>query len=154
MLWLRRWGPAILWAAVIWTFSTRAFSAEQTSRFIFPLLRWLLPHATTETLALLHGLLRKCGHLTEYFIFSLLVLRGVRGGRPGWRLAWGVAVVLIAAGYAALDEFHQSFVPERTASPWDLLLDSAGAVIAQFFAWIYVRRHPQPLDPGKATRLS
>ncbi len=37
---------------------------------------------------------------------------------------------------AALDEFHQSFVPSRTASPWDALLDTTGAAAAQIFLWL------------------
>jgi VanZ family protein len=46
---------------------------------------------------------------------------------------------VIATGYSALDEFHQSFVPSRTASPWDSLLDTAGAATAQFVLWLWFR---------------
>jgi len=135
MRWLRAWAPAILWAGVISFFSTSYFSAPGTSRFILPFLRWLLPGASPGTLDELHFLIRKAAHLAEYFIFSLLVLRGLRGGRAGWRLRWALMTVAIAAGYAALDEFHQWFVPGRSASPMDSLLDSCGAAAAQLFAW-------------------
>jgi len=139
MRWLRKWGPAIGWAAVIWVFSTEIFSASGTSRVILPLLRWLLPQASQETLHMLHFAIRKAAHLTEYFIFSLLLLRGVRGERKGWRLAWGVATVAIVAVYAALDEVHQAFVPGRGASPLDSLLDTSGAATAQLLAWVHAR---------------
>ncbi len=149
---LRRWYPAILWAAAIWFFSTANFSASATSPILIPLLRWLLPQASRETLELLHFLTRKAAHVVEFFIFSLLVLRGIRGERRGWKVAWGLATVLIAAGYAALDEVHQAFVPGRTASPMDSLLDTSGAVTAQLLAWAYTRRqarqHRRDAVPG------
>ncbi len=134
---LRQWAPAIAWAALIWVFSTASFSASSTSRFILPLLHWLLPQASPETLAMLHGVIRKSAHFIEYFILSLLLLRGVRGQRGGWKLAWGLAAVFIAACYAVLDELHQAFVPERTGSPLDSLLDTYGAAAAQLLAWAY-----------------
>ena len=135
MAWLRSWRPAIGWAATIWIFSTELFSSQSTAWLLFPLLHWLLPNASATTLMLWHIRIRKSAHLAEFFIFSLLVLRGIRGGRAGWRLTWGLASVAIAADYAALDEVHQAFVPTRGASALDALLDSLGAAIAQAFAW-------------------
>ncbi len=139
MRWLPRWGPAIAWAVVIWLFSTSGFSGFNTSRFIVPLLRWLLPRASEETLWFLHFLIRKTAHFVEYFVFSLLLLRGVRGERTGWKLAWSIAAVAMAAAYAALDELHQTFVPGRGGSPLDSLLDTFGAGTAQLLAWTRTR---------------
>jgi VanZ family protein len=45
--------------------------------------------------------------------------------------------VVIVLGYAALDEFHQVFVPSRHASPWDALLDTTGAAAAQVVLWLW-----------------
>lgn len=134
---VKAWLPAILWAGVISSLSTDTFSAEHTSVIIVPILQWLFPHASHATIEALHGLIRKSAHLTEYFIFSILLVRGLRGPERGWMLRWAIWAVAIAAGYAALDEFHQSFVPSRTASPWDALLDSVGATAAQVFLWIW-----------------
>ena len=89
MQWLKRWWPALAWAVVISCFSTGAFTSEHTSRIIIPVLHWLFPHASTQTLHLIHHYIRKCAHFTEYFILSLLVLRGIRAGRPGTRLRVG-----------------------------------------------------------------
>ena len=140
MRWLRHWAPAILWAAAIWTFSTGAFTSENTSRFLLPMLKWLLPGASAATLLLLHSLIRKAAHVAEYFVFSLLALRGVRGEERGWRVTWGLAAIVIVLCYAALDEVHQLLVPGRGASPWDVLLDGFGAVLAQAVAAWRVRR--------------
>ena len=58
-------------------------------------------------------MIRKMGHVTEYFILSLLILRGIRAGKQGVHLGWAVAAIVIVGCYAALDEFHQSFVEKR-----------------------------------------
>jgi VanZ family protein len=129
--WLKRWWPAVVWAVAISLFSTGAFTAENTSRIIIPILHWLFPHAPGATLSQIHHYIRKCAHFTEYFILSLLVLRGIRAGRPGTRFAWALLVVAIVMCYASLDEFHQRFVPGRTAAVGDVLIDTTGGAAAQ-----------------------
>jgi VanZ family protein len=131
MEWLKRWWPALLWAIVISAFSTGVFTSDNTSRIIVPILKWFFSHASQETLFLVHHFIRKMGHLTEYFILSLLILRGIRAGKTGIHLGWALAAVAIVGCYAALDEFHQSFVPGRTAAVSDVLIDTAGGVAAQ-----------------------
>jgi len=75
----------------------------------------------------------------EYFIFCLLLYRGVRGDRKGWRWTWGLAALFCAAGYSVLDEIHQAFVASRTASAYDSLLDSIGAFAAFGVLWMWFR---------------
>jgi len=128
---LKAWLPAIAWAAVISGLSTDTFSAEHTSLIIVPVLQWLFPHASAATIAMMHGVIRKSAHFTEYFVLSVLLVRGLRSENRGWTLKWAIWAILISAGYAALDEFHQSFVPSRTASGWDAMLDTVGAIAAQ-----------------------
>jgi len=134
---VKNWLPAIAWACVISWLSTDTFSSEHTSTIIIPVLHRLIPQASAETLELIHAIIRKTAHLTEYFIFSILLMRGLRGQERGWKLRWAIWAVVIAAGYASLDEFHQSFVPSRTPSPWDALLDTAGASVAQSVLWLW-----------------
>jgi VanZ family protein len=134
MSWAKKWLPVILWAALISGFSTHAFTSENTSRIIVPVLHWLLPHASQATLDLLHHYIRKCGHFTEYFILSLLILRGIRASRRETRLAWAAITLLFVALYASLDEYHQSFVPGRTAAAGDVLIDTTGGAVAQLAA--------------------
>ena len=130
-LWLKRWWPAIAWAVVISLFSTHAFTSENTGRYIIPALHWFLPHSPMATLAAIHHYIRKTGHLTEYFILSLLLLRGIRSERKGMRLSWAFAAIGLVLCYASLDEFHQRFVPGRTPAVSDVMLDTCGGVIAQ-----------------------
>jgi VanZ family protein len=149
-LWIRvkNWLPAIAWACVISFLSTDVFSSDHTSRFIIPVLHLLIPQASAETLELMHAIIRKTAHLTEYFIFSILLMRALRGQERGWRLRWAIWAVVLAAGYASFDEFHQSFVPSRTASPWDALLDTVGASTAQIMVRLW------NMKKGKVTRSS
>lgn len=132
--WIRRWLPVIVWAIVISAFSTHAFTADNTGRLIIPLLRWFFPHASLQSLERMHFFVRKSGHFTEYFILSLLILRGIRAGRKEVRLAWMAIALLAVASYASLDEFHQRFVPSRTAAVSDVVLDTIGGTFAQLAA--------------------
>ncbi len=161
MAWLKRWWPAVLWAVLISGFSTGAFTSEHTSRFIVPFLHWLMPQASQERLEFIHHIIRKCGHLTEYFILSFLILRGFRAGQRGMHLRWALLTVLLILGYAALDEYHQSFVPGRTAAVSDVLIDTCGGIVAQIAAglvtwWRQARQKPlensgsaAPAQPGQ-----
>jgi VanZ family protein len=119
--------------------STDEFSAEHTSSILFPFFHGIFPSLTAEQFAPFHHLIRKSAHFTEYFIFYVLLFRGARGNRTGWRWTWGLAALSIAAGYAALDEVHQAFVASRTASPWDSLLDSVGAFAASLTLFVWYR---------------
>jgi VanZ family protein len=138
--WLLAWWPALLWATLIFGMSTDTFSSEHTGSIIEPILRWIYPAITAEQFALIHHLIRKAAHFTEYFIFALLLFRGIRGGRAGWRWSWGLLALFVAAVYSALDEIHQAFVASRTASPYDSLLDTLGAFAAIMFLFLWFRR--------------
>lgn len=139
--WLRSWWPALAWASVIFIMSTERFSAEHTAAFFEPLLRWLIPSLTAAQFGLIHHLIRKSAHFTEYFVFCVLLYRAVRGGGPRWSWAWAFTALFIAAGYSILDEVHQAFVAGRVASPYDSLLDSIGAFVAVLFLWLWFRLH-------------
>ncbi|HEY6465653.1 MAG TPA: VanZ family protein [Candidatus Acidoferrales bacterium] len=132
--WAGRWLPVIVWATVISVFSTHVFTSDNTSRFIIPVLHWFFPHASSQSLERMHFFIRKSGHFTEYFILSLLILRGIRAGRKKVRLAWMAIALLGVALYASLDEFHQRFVPGRTAAVSDVILDTTGGAFAQLAA--------------------
>jgi VanZ family protein len=152
--WLRAWWPALLWAGFIFFMSTDLFSAEHTGGIVEPLLHWLMPHLSHHQIARIHHIIRKSAHFTEYFIFCVLLFRAVRGARIGWRWTWGLTALIIAAGYACLDEIHQAFVASRTATPWDSLLDSIGAFFAYLalFTYFHLRKPSQPQQ--ETTELS
>ncbi|MGB7846892.1 MAG: VanZ family protein [Candidatus Acidiferrum sp.] len=141
--WLRAWWAALLWSAIIFLASTDSFSKEHTSLIVEPILRWLFPSITHHRVEVIHFFIRKSAHFTEYFIFFLLLYRGIRRNRRGWHWSWAFAAWFVAAAYSALDEIHQSFVASRTASPWDSLLDSAGAIFALLVLFFLYRFLPR-----------
>ncbi|HVZ65481.1 MAG TPA: VanZ family protein [Lacunisphaera sp.] len=128
----KHWWPVVAWMVFIFCMSTGFGTAEHTSRYIDPFLRWLMPHATEDVIARGHFLVRKLGHLSEYAVLALLVRRALAitvGPAAG---AWRVALITLTfcAVYASTDEFHQTFVPGRTPSPVDVAIDTTGAALA------------------------
>ena len=127
--------PAILWTAVIFAASSDLFSSQHTGGVLQSLALAILGHPLSDlTYELTQLAIRKLAHLTEYGILGALWFRAARRDERGWTLRWAVIAVLIAIGVASADEFHQSFVPSRTASPLDVVIDTCGAVIAQLVA--------------------
>lgn len=145
---LKFWLPVLVWMAVIFTASADTHSYEHSSRIVEPLLRWLFPHMPEQEIARIHELARKCCHLAEYSILGLLVFRAFSSSRnrlPPWSWPRVGGTLLIVFLYASTDEFHQRFVPTRTARFSDVLIDTAGAALALLAAWIYhCIRRPQP----------
>jgi VanZ family protein len=118
---LSLWLPVIVWAAVIFTFSS-------------------IPSLTTG-LGTWDLILRKGAHMTEYAILGLLLLRALGGELPA--LALGIA-------YAVTDEFHQHFVRGRHASPIDVLIDTLGLAIGIFVVGGLLRPRPAS-DTGQVS---
>jgi len=138
-----KWMPVIAWMLLIFAGSTDALSAEQTSRFLVPFLRWLDPDISFVTLAAIQLVMRKMVHLTEYAILAALLLRALRvSALKLWEPA--AIALFIAGSYAALDEFHQSFVPSRTAALGDVLIDCIGAFVAVLLCVMFSRARANP----------
>lgn len=126
---LRNWLPVFLWASLIFFFSTDIFSSVNTAGAFEPILQQIFPQITPDHIERIHAVFRKLGHFTEYFLFGGLLWRALRSqhgaGTRSRRLALSVAITVI---YAASDEWHQSFVPSRTASVIDVLIDTIGGL--------------------------
>jgi VanZ family protein len=122
---LGEWIPVIVWGALIFALSTSAFSAENTSRIIDPILRFVIPGISAASVDVSHMLVRKAAHFTEYGILFWLLVRGPMARRP-------YLALMLCVVYALTDEGHQTFVPGRTASLYDVALDSTGALFSHF----------------------
>src|SRR2546426_6783361 len=132
---LAHWLPPVLWMAVTVWLSTDTASAEHTSQLLLPALRWLLPWATPGQLATVHRLLRKGAHLFASAILAALWYRAFMRERNLSARAASWAAFAISLAWAALDEWHQSFLPSRTSSAMDVALDGAGAALALVVDW-------------------
>lgn len=135
----RAWLPVLLWSAVVLLLGSDDGSAHTTSRFIGPLLRWLLPDAPQATLDQLHFLLRKAAHLVEYGVLALLARRALAA--TGRRSPWPATLLalLFALAIALLDEGRQAHSATRTGSARDVALDLGGGVLALAGAIAYTR---------------
>jgi VanZ family protein len=140
-----RWMPLFGWMLLIFVGSTDVLSAEQTSRFVGPFLLWLDPQESVATITTIHFALRKLGHLAEYAILATLLWCALRGTLIAFR-SFVIAGFVLSASmvFAASDEFHQAFVPSRTASPNDVMIDICGAAIALALC-VALRRRSQRL---------
>lgn len=82
-------------------------------------------------MAVAHFVLRKTAHLTEYAILALLAARAFIGSyHHVLRRNWFIVVLILVGLYSLLDEYHQSFVPSRTASIYDSMIDTLGGLTA------------------------
>ena len=97
---LRRWAPVVLWAAVIFVFSS-------------------IPDLGTG-LGSWDLVLRKLAHAVEFAVLGALLLRALGSEAP---------VLALGTAYAISDEVHQMFVAGRRGSPWDVLIDVVGVAV-------------------------
>jgi len=153
---LWRYAPPMIWAALIFVGSSDLLSSSHTSGFIIRPLRALFPGASEATLAAIHFTLRKVGHFSEYAILAWLTARALRTSSQAWlRKRWFWMALAFVVGYALFDEFRQSFVPSRTSSIYDSLIDMAGGLTALILIWIRrSRRRKRTLLPSPRGRES
>jgi VanZ family protein len=128
---LARYGPLILWAALIFIGSTDVLSAANTGGVLARSVLWLFPHLSEAKLGIIQLVVRKAGHFSEYAILALLAARTFStSSRDLLRNRWFWASLLLIVVYSLSDEFHQSFYPSRTASIYDSMIDSLGGLTA------------------------
>lgn len=114
---------------------------DETSRFIGPFLKWLLPNAPADTIKFIHALIRKFAHFAEYSVLAFLAWNAFRYfSRPI------LFAFLLSVAVAIIDEFDQSFNSARTSSIYDILLDCTGAALTCAVVWLAVARR----DPSGA----
>lgn len=117
-----------LWMWLIWIFGSKDFSASETFSIIRSIINFFFPgwpDANLEMMRFLHITSRKIAHFLEYGILSLLWHRALLGkSRTLLSIAFSVF-------WACVDEYHQSFIPNRTASIEDVGIDSLGIIAAQ-----------------------
>jgi VanZ family protein len=143
---LKAWIAAILWLIVIAIESSSLGAASNTARILYPPLHFLFGLNPFE-FEHWHFLIRKGGHVFGYGLLSLLLFRAWREtlplpGNANWTLRWANLAVLGTMLVASLDEYHQSFNPERTGSVRDVILDTCAGITVQFllFVWVTLRK--------------
>ena len=118
--WLRQypllylWLPLVAWMGLIFYLSAQPDFPRPSSDF-------------------LEDLLGIGAHICLFAVLAALWGRALHAA--GYRVVLALLFTLL---YALLDEFHQSFVPGRTADPLDLLWDGLGAALG-LAAWAWWR---------------
>jgi VanZ family protein len=120
--------------------STPEFGADHTSGPLRWLYQAIFGPVSDARWALIHLLVRKSGHFIGYGLLGLAWLRAWWMTLPrSMFLVDAVLALLGTAMTASADEFHQSFLPNRTGSPWDVLLDCGGALAMQLLVYVLMR---------------
>lgn len=143
---IKIWLPVCAWASLIFFFSTDHFSFDNTAQIFGFVFSWLLPAIPTEDIVPVHGVMRKLGHWSEYCVLAILVLRALRNetGKK-WELRHVALTLVFIFVYALSDELHQTFVPSRTASFGDVMIDVLGGICGMFWTYWYGRGILAPL---------
>jgi VanZ family protein len=134
------WVVTAAWAGTMSVLSTGAYSVSVTGWLLAQLLLLLHIHLIPHTFATLHFLIRKLAHGSEYAIFGLLLYHSFEPRRPeGWNARSAFGALVVAGLYSLLDEYHQSFVPGRTASLVDCGIDTLGALVGLLLLYVGTR---------------
>ncbi|MFQ5417425.1 MAG: VanZ family protein [Myxococcota bacterium] len=142
------WSLAIGWTGVVLWAGSGLGSEAMTSRFIRPLLEWLLPRALPETLTSLHWGIRKGAHLAEYGLLAVLAARALASTRRLAARRLALAALAWVAVVASFDEARQAFTDTRSGSPGDIALDVAGGMIGLAAAGGALRHPPGGSSKG------
>ena len=149
--------PTILLLFLIFGFSAQDGESSgslsfEISLFLVKLASPFLPTAMSEEVLLeraelIHYFVRKAAHMTEYFLLTLSLQLPLTAWfsdklAPKLRIVIGFAATVL---FAALDEFHQTFVPGRSGNFTDVCIDSTGALIASLFLLLFYSIHRKKL---------
>jgi VanZ family protein len=138
------WATTVAWAGNISLLSTGSYGASVTGWLLKDLLSLVHIHLAGPTFEIVHFLIRKLAHLTEYGMLGLFLYHSFTFRQPErWNARSAVSAVVVAGLFSLTDEYHQSFVPGRTASIVDCGIDTFGAVLGMLL--LYAGRRIQNL---------
>ncbi|MGA9071660.1 MAG: VanZ family protein [Terracidiphilus sp.] len=131
---LRAWMPALAFTFLLAIESSPYLGADHTSAPLQRVVEALFGYDVCVHWEAIHHLIRKTGHFIGYGAFSLICFRALwitlRGAtsRMSCQLRAHGSALLLTFVVAAADEFHQSYLPNRTGQFSDVLLDTCGGV--------------------------
>ena len=158
------WLPLVLGLLLICGESTQAMGGVTTARWLtqgFEWMHWQAPRG--HEMVILNVGLRKTGHVFGYGVLGLILGRAwisVLGRRLGqtWaamRVRGALLGVVSVTVVAIADEIHQSFLPGRTATVHDVVLDTVGALVvnAAVYGMVAARRKSLRRELRSARRM-
>lgn len=141
--WVNAWWPVAVGICVIVLESTAWFGADRTSKPF----RWIWEHlvgsVSDRQWMVLHHFIRKSGHFVGYGSMGLLWLRAWWMSLPRAGFLLDATLAMLGTSIvASSDEFHQTFLPNRTGVLSDVVLDCCGAIVLQFIVYLILRISP------------
>jgi len=138
--WVSAWLPVVLGIGVIILESTALFGSDNTSGPIRRIWEFIFGQVTDPRWEVLHHYIRKTGHFVGYGTMGVFWLRALWMSLPRAGFLLDALLALVGTALVAItDEFHQSFLPNRTGVPSDVLLDCCGAVVLLLLTYLFLR---------------
>jgi lipopolysaccharide/colanic/teichoic acid biosynthesis glycosyltransferase len=150
MKFLKYYLPPVLWMAFIFPLGNRALGSSKIYEAFAAVFGRVFPRASAASLELAYIVFRKSLHFVEYGLLAYLLYRALLASRD-WRRSSRPLILAgaVAVAYGFLDEFLQSFVPNRWGSPFDWAVDTAGVVaVLSAVAWAERRRGAGASSPA------
>ena len=138
--WIGVWWPVAVGICVIALESTQFMGSDHTTgplRWLFQAIFGPVSDARWE---IVHHYTRKSGHFLGYGLLGLAWLRAWWMTLPRSQFLLDTMLALLGTAMtASADELHQTFLPNRTGTPWDVLLDCCGALAMQLLVYGFLR---------------
>jgi len=115
ILFLKLWGPVILWCSLIFFLSDQSnLTLNLNQEFI----------------------MRKFVHVGEYAVLTFLLFRAlykwprkIPNSQMRLKINYIALSIIFVLAFAISDEFHQTFVAGRSGNPYDVMIDSIGMML-------------------------
>jgi VanZ family protein len=138
--WISAWLPVVLGVCVIMVESTKTFGADHTNHPLRMLWEAIFGPVSNAHWSVVHLVIRKTGHFMGYGFIGVAWLRAWWLTLPHSHFLEDAFLALIGTSLvASLDELHQSYLPNRNGTPWDVLLDCCGALTLQLAVYFWLR---------------
>jgi VanZ family protein len=131
--------------------STEQFGSDHTSGPLRRIFEALFGHVADGRWEIIHHLIRKSGHFLGYGLIGLAWLRAWWMTLPHSQFLQDAFLALLGTALvASCDEWHQTYLPNRTGTPWDVMLDCTGAIALQLIVYLFMRT----LKPKRLARAA
>jgi VanZ family protein len=138
--WISAWLPVAIGIGIIMIESTEWLGSNYTSAPLRWLFEFIFGSVADARWEILHHFIRKSGHFLGYGAMGLLWLRAWWMTLPRSRFLHDAFLALLGTALvASFDEWHQTFLTNRTGSPWDVLLDCCGAIALEVLVYVFMR---------------
>lgn len=138
--WIRAWLPVVIGICMVSVETTEYLGSDYTAGPLRHAFEYLFGQLPTEDWTVIHHYMRKSGHFLGYGFIGLAWLRAWWMTLPQSRFLHDALLALAGtATVASLDEWHQSYLPNRTGTSLDVLLDCCGAITLQLLVYVFMR---------------